>query len=55
MIAEDAIIVALVPALAAKAKPGETISSRKLQRGSVNMRKSILKKLGISIESEFLF
>ena len=55
VISEDTITVVVDPALVAKVKSGQTISSRELQRGSVNMRKSVLEKLGISTESELPF
>ncbi len=51
VISEDTVTVLVDPVLIEKLHSGVTISNRKLQRGSVNMRRSLLKELGVT-ESE---
>lgn len=52
VIPEDTITVAVDPDIIKKLKSGVIITNQELQKGSVNMRYSLLGKLGVIIETE---
>lgn len=51
MIDEETVTVVASPALVAKIQAGEQVSAKELQRGSVNLRRSVLTRLGL-LDSE---
>jgi CRISPR/Cas system-associated endonuclease/helicase Cas3 len=47
VIDEETVTVVASPTLAAKIQAGEQVSAKELQRGSVNLRKSVLARIGL--------
>lgn len=55
VISEDTVTVVVDPEIISRLRSGESVSPRELQRGSVNVHKSILRELGIAeMELPFL-